>query len=106
MKKNDIFQFTAPNGVEVTAVVVDCVYEDESPWEFKRILLCYGQNRLFLYQERWYDSSDEYHCYPLEITDKFLRTVADYAVLPEYDAILENYQHQLDVANDYADKTL
>ena len=89
MKKNEIFTFTASNGTEVTGVVVDCVYEDESPWEFTRILLCYSQNRLFLYQEGWFDSSDEYHVYPLESTDKFLRTVVDYAVIPEYDEMLE-----------------
>ena len=97
MKKNEIFTFTAPNGAEVQAVVVDCVHEDESPWEFKRVLLCYGQNRLFLYQEGWFDPSDEYHVYPLEITDEFLRTVADYAVLPDYDAMLARY-NDLEVA--------
>lgn len=28
MKKNDIFTFTAPNGVEVTAVVVSIIRDD------------------------------------------------------------------------------
>lgn len=56
MRKNDVFTFTAPNGVEVTAVVIDCLgtcgfeeVEDSKHWDEK--YLCYAQNRLFYYIE-------------------------------------------------------
>jgi hypothetical protein len=42
----------------------------------------------------------------VKITMKYHEVIADYAVLPDYDAMLEDYYHQLDIANDYADKTL
>ena len=32
--------------------------------------------------------------------------IVDCAILPEQDIMLEDYQHKIDLANDYADKTL
>lgn len=52
MKKNDVFTFTAPNGVEVTAVVVGTtgIQEDYFGRQFLNHV-CYAQNRLFTYNE-------------------------------------------------------
>ena len=72
MKKNDIFTFTAPNGVEVTAVVVSINRDDrDDKW-----YLCYAQNRLFDY--RILSGTD----HPL------IDILVDYAVIPEYDDLL------------------
>ena len=30
--------------------------------------------------------------------------ISDYVIIPEYDAMLESYQHQLDMADDYASR--
>ena len=88
MEKNDVFTFTAPNGVEVTGVVVAVIRDDtHDKW-----YLCYTQNRLFDY--RLITGFDH------PITNIW----ADYAFLPEYDNILEDYFHQLDLADDYASK--
>ena len=70
MKKNDIFTFTAPNGVEVTAVVVHAT---------RSTYLCYAQNRLF---EMW--ESQEFGL-------AYNGVVVDYAILPDYDEMLERY---------------
>jgi len=102
MKKNDIFAFTAPNGVEVTAVVIELIaYEVNYKWAIKRFV-CYAQNRIFTYEESHciWDFMNE------EPKSKYGKVLVDYAILPEYDTILEDYQHQQDMANDYADKTL
>ena len=102
MKKTDIFTFTAPNGVEVTAIVIARVaYEVDYKWATERFM-CYAQNRLFTYEEShciWEHMHEEHRF-------KYGEVFVDYAILPDYDALLENYQHQLDVANDYTDKTL
>ena len=70
MKRGDIFTFTAPNGVEVTAVVVHVV---------KSTYLCYAQNRLF---EMW--ESPEFGI-------AYNGIIVEYCILPDYDAMLERY---------------
>ena len=90
MKKNDIFTFTAPNGVEVTAVVVDII-KDDRDWKW---YLCYAQNRIFHFQVI------------AELRNPIITVSVDYATLPDYDRMLEDYQHGIDQANDYADKEL
>lgn len=75
MKKNDVFTFTAPNGVDVTAVVVHVV---------KSNYLCYAQNRLF---EMW--ESPEFGL-------AYTRVIVDYCIIPECDSMLEVYfDHQV-----------
>ena len=124
-----VFTFTAPNGVEVTAVVIDCLgtcnfeeVEDSRHWDEK--YLCYAQNRLF-YHTEWtqidkvidddfVSSCDEedwfyairYHSHKVKTTGSSQEVLIDYCILPDYDNLLEDYQHQIDMANDYADKTL
>ena len=72
MKRNDIFTFTAPNGVEVTAVVVSTLRDDrDDKW-----YLCYAQNRLFDYRVL------------SGIEHPLINTWVDYAVIPEYDKLL------------------
>ena len=91
MKKNDIFTFTASNGAEVTAVVIDKV--PCTGGVMTDTLYCYSQNRIFTYIE-----TGGLH--------KYGEVIVDCAILPDYDRMLEDYQHQIDMANDYADKTL
>ena len=79
MKKNDIFTFTTPNGVEVTAIVVSIIRDDrDDKW-----YLCYAQNRLFDY--RIIVGFDH------PITNIWV----DYAILPDYDNMLEEYERNL-----------
>jgi hypothetical protein len=102
MKKNDIFTFTAPNGVEVTAVVLDVVEEhseDPEDGSFYDKYLCYAQNRLFYYEHLYghakkfigYDEQGTY--YDEKDLDEWNleKVIVDYAVLPDYDRMLERY---------------
>lgn len=84
MKKNEIFTFTAPNGVEVTAVVVGTtgVQEDYFGRQFLNHV-CYAQNRLFTYYE-WIDIEQK----------MYGEILVDYCILPDYDAVLEAEQQK------------
>lgn len=99
MKKNEIFTFTAPNGVEVTAVCVEEIGYNVRFGIATTTYLCYSQNRLFTYINK-IDT--------LENTNDsgYGITLVEYCVIPEYDEMLEEYFHQLDSADDYADKTV
>ena len=95
MKKNEIFTFKAPNGAEVTAVVIGDIFQNSA----QRCFICYAQNRIFTYiEERWRKD---------ETTNKWLKdysygeTLVDYAVLPDYDAMLEAEQFKLDADDFY-----
>lgn len=101
MKKNDVFTFTAPNGEEVTAVVISSVSYEVDYFKAVERWLCYAQNRLFTYEESHSVCQDDA---PHKF--KYGEILVDYAILPDYDRMLEAYSHQLDTANDYADKTL
>ena len=84
MKRNDIFTFTAPNGVEVTGVVVDTI----ARWlDFNALSttvhLCYAQNRLFTWKEEFKQGE--------LINSHYGRVAVDYAVLPDYDSMLKSY---------------
>ena len=115
MKKNDVFTFTAPNGVEVQAVVIDCLGEsgfeevmDSKHWDTK--YLCYAQNRLFYHtvwtqidkviDEGYTPSTEEeddywhaliYHSHDVKTTGCSQEIIVDYCVLPDYDAMLQQY---------------
>ena len=84
MKKNDIFTFTAPNGVEVTAIVIAII----SSSRYQTIALCYAQNRLFTFYEHIaYDvESGE-----AESDYSYGEILVEYAVLPDYDEFLARY---------------
>ena len=87
MKRGDIFTFTAPNGVEVTAVVISRIaHEVDYKWATERFV-CYAQNRLFTYEES--------HCIwdfmKEEPKSKYGEILIDYCILPDYDEILERY---------------
>lgn len=89
MKKHDIFTFKAPNGVEVTAVVVAGVAREVDynlQRETKRFI-CYAQNRLFTYEESYsiWDLMEE------EPKSKYGEILIDYCILPDYDSMLERY---------------
>ena len=109
MKKNDVFTFTAPNGEEVTAVVIAELsgsYNEMDDSIYKEFL-CYAQNRLFTYAETYRRKNAFTEEEIIVTTDKdYGGVIVDYAILPDYDKMLEDYQHQIDMANDYTDKTL
>lgn len=97
MKKNQIFEFTDSNGVVVTAVVVDTLRNDEN----QEWLLCYTQNRLFYY---WCHIQKDYETGELDYCYSYGGIAVKYCIIPELDRLLEDYQHQLDMADDYASK--
>ena len=97
MKKNDVFTFTAPNGVEVVGVVVDVLATWYEHGGLKEIVyLCYAQNRLFTWKEEFFGSTRNKSLYG--------RVAAENVTLPDYDRILEDYYHELDMADDYASR--
>lgn len=79
MKKNDIFTFTAPNGVEVKAVCLHPIFQGLAVNTY----VCYAQNRLFTMRED-FTMTD----HGAKITMKYHEVIADYAVIPEYDELL------------------
>lgn len=88
MKRSDVFTFKAPNGVEVTGVILDTIgwyHESDELW--RREHLCYAQNRLFLGSEdyTWKDKKERL----LDFTVN--KVIVDYCILPEYDSMLESY---------------
>ena len=89
MKKNDIFTFTAPNGVEVTGVVIyKRILNKEFVNYIKFEYIAYAQNRLFTctQMERIIDK-ESYNACPIE----YGHVLVDYAILPDYDEMLERY---------------
>lgn len=107
MKKNEIFTFLAPNGVEVTGIVVELIsYEPAryNPQIRIATYLAYSQNRLFrCWTENRFNEKDEAD-FIVYNPENWI--VSNYCIIPEYDELLEDYYHQLDMADDYADKTL
>jgi len=103
MKKNDVFTFTAPNGAEVQAVVIAAIKSEvkEIPdcgvIEDITTFLCYAQNRLFTFIETDSSYEVEYEKYAHSIHSEYGRILVDYAVLPNYDALLDRY-NDLEVA--------
>lgn len=99
MKKHEIFTFTAPNRVEVTAVVVDKLNSTYDELEDSMYVeyLCYAQNKLFTYHEQigrknpYTPEEEEY-----TIKEGFGRIVIDYCILPDYDDMLETEQQMFD----------
>ena len=92
MKKNDIFTFTAPNGVEVTAVVVGTtgIQDDYFGRQFLNHV-CYAQNRLFTYYE-WIDKK------------MYGEILVDYCIIPDYDNLLERYSdYQVTLAEEQSE---
>ena len=88
MKKNDVFTFTAPNGAEGTAIVVAII----SSSKYQTVALCYAQNRLFTFYE--------HIAYDIETGDaesdySYGEVLVDYCILPDYDAMLEEYSDHL-----------
>lgn len=89
MKKNEIFTFTAPNGVEVTAVVIASVGFAVHIRTAERTYLCYSQNKLFTYIEKK-------DIYTDEVVMEYGEVIVDYCVIPKYDAMLKTEQQRFD----------
>lgn len=101
MKKNDVFTFTAPNGVEVQAVVLRVLGFDQTGEDaFDYRYLCYGQNRLFTCCNMIVNRTVDLAPFSLEIKERHvlmesdisdIDVCVDYAILPDYDALFEDY---------------
>ena len=90
MKKNDIFTFTAPNGVKVTAVVLESIFQGSC----KSTLICYAQNRIFTYIEEEHLKFEGTAEWRKE--SSFGKVLVDYVVLPDYDVMLEAEQQKFE----------
>lgn len=92
MKKNEIFTFKAPNGVEVTGVVVAIIGGHEDNWATYTHYLCYAQipykdcakMQLIKYVERAIMTEEG-----IKTSCASCTLLVECAVLPEYDAMLE-----------------
>lgn len=82
MKKNDVFTFIAPNGVEVTGI---CLYPI-SKGTMANLYLCYAQNRLFTMLEESIMTDKG-----IKTTIHYHKVIVDYAILPDYDELLARY---------------
>jgi hypothetical protein len=81
MEKGTIFQCTAPNGADITAVVLSCYNESQ----FLETNICYGQNRLFeCVVLTIYEVDDNFKEH---LTTDYMMgdTIIDYCVIPELD---------------------
>ena len=92
MKKNEIFTFTAHNGVKVTAIAVNELSSDyrELTDTIVKTWICYSQNRLFYYFEeigRKNVYTPEEEVFIVKAWDGGI--IVDYAILPDYDTMLE-----------------
>lgn len=85
MKKNEIFTFTAPNGVKVTAVAIYPITLFDNDKFIGNKWICYAQNRLFTMMD--YKEGIKKYQEP-EYDEVFV----DYAILPKYDALLKAEQ--------------
>ena len=95
MKKNDVFTFTAPNGVEVTAVVLTIlrVCKTDKEKTFMCEYLCYAQNKLLEVSSYYGEVDGETKEWGFCIDS----VIVDYALLPDYEFLLAKY-NDLEVA--------
>jgi hypothetical protein len=84
MRKNDIFTFTTPDEVEVTAVVLDKQLKRDDCILTIHQYLCYAQNRLFYYIEKYFPDVDKTE-YELG------NTIVDHVILLDYDRLFARY---------------
>ena len=84
MKIGDIFTFTAPNGVEVTAIALYAVTLFNDSTFIGNKWICYAQNRLFTMMD-YKEGIKKYE------NPEYGEVIVDYAVLPDYDSMLERY---------------
>lgn len=87
------------NGTNVTGVVFMAV-EAEECWypEIATYLLFYTQNRIVKLYHQYFDGIDIENNYgeiighsPSKVTVKILETISEYAIIPEFDKMIEDY---------------
>ena len=88
MNKNEVFTFTAPNGVEVTAVALYAVTLFNGSTFIGNKWICYAQNRLFTMMD-YKEGIKKYE------EPEYGEVIVDYAILPDYDSMLEEYERNL-----------
>lgn len=90
MEKNDVFTFTAPNGVEVIAVCLANMGLVGNMTQY----LCYSQNKIFTMNEfysTWTEETGEI-CENAQMD--YGEVVVDYCILPDYDVALADFQNK------------
>lgn len=89
MKKNDIFTFTAINGVEVTAVVLTVlrVCKTNKEKTFMCEYLCYAQNKLLEISSYYGEVGGETKEWGFCVDS----VIVDHAILPDYDELLARH---------------
>lgn len=90
MKKDEIFTFTALNGVEVAAVALYAVTLFDGGKYIGNKWICYAQNRLFAMMD--YKGGIKNYEYP-----EYEGIIVDYCIIPKYDELFAKY-NDLEVA--------
>lgn len=81
MKKNDVFTFTAPNGAEVTGIVLSVLFVcHRSGQVYYSEYLCYSQHSLIIVHE------DKQSVLTIK------EIIINHCIIPEYDDTLERYE--------------
>lgn len=82
MKKNDVFTFTAPNGVKVTGIALYAITLFDGTTFVGNKWVCYSQNRLFTMMD-YKEGIKKYE------EPEYGEIIADYCIIPECDSMLE-----------------
>lgn len=104
LEKSDIFQFTAPNEVRVTAVILHTYsYKFIDSFIGVRWCICYAQNKLFTckitYKRKYFAGQVPKGEVNPVIIDQIteVNTFADQVILPECDKLLKTFNHNNNV---------
>lgn len=111
MNKHDVFRFTAPNGVEVVAVVLDIMKANITEDCLFNKYLCYAQNKLFSYyvtrrtvpvaigKDEFGDDKFDYQ----EVYEsQYGEVIVDYAILPDFDEQLRKFTLNEETMNTFS----
>ena len=98
MEKHEVLTFKAPNGVEVTGIVImKCGDAHEKGYgHYETPYLCYAQNRLFTIKEVMEAIRDDLDIKrgtagAESLNYEYGEIIVEYCVLPEYDDVLNKY---------------
>lgn len=82
MKKNEIFTFIAPDGVEVKAIAIYAITLFDGNKFIGNKWICYAQNRLFIMMD-YKEGIKKYE------EPEYKEVIVGYCILPEYDELLK-----------------
>lgn len=82
LKKNDVFVYTTPTGVEIVGVALYAITLFDGDKFVGNKWICYAQNRLFVMMD-YKEGLRNYE------EPEYEGIIVDYAILPDYDRALE-----------------